>query len=314
MLVPSTRRGLVVVVTVQWVLLQLWLLCRTKTVRWVSYARALTVGTLFAPVIGLADVAVMRLFGWTATDDVALVWVAGPVEEALKVAPLLVMLWIASQRARRLALVDHALFGMALGAGFQLVEDWIRRVAGGRPGLFAVLLGDGSTQFRVQALFPGWQDSPSGEAFFAGHFLLTGLVALGVGWARRLRPRWGVRAEALPVALFVLVVLDHSLYNFHATLGTGPVPVWLQTAHRWWGAGREVRWLFLALLVAAVVADHQVLERVRARLPALPGRPPLAGLAAWFTAMGVLREAASSASPSLWTPPTQCASNRSRRW
>lgn len=40
-LVPSTRRGLVVVVTVQWVLLQLWLLCRTKTVRWVSYARAL---------------------------------------------------------------------------------------------------------------------------------------------------------------------------------------------------------------------------------------------------------------------------------
>ena len=52
-------------------------------------------GTVVAPLIGLADAVVMGWFGLEAHETPALVWVAGPVEEALKVAPLIVLMrWV----------------------------------------------------------------------------------------------------------------------------------------------------------------------------------------------------------------------------
>lgn len=117
---------------------------------------------------------------------------------------------------------------------------------------------------------------PSGERF-PGQFLTTALIALGLGLAFRLRARLGRRVFALPIGLFILMVLDHGLYNFHITGGTGPVPAWLVQLHQLWGAGREVRGLFLLLLVVAIVLDYWALTAVGDRLPLLPGRPPARG-------------------------------------
>lgn len=268
LLVPTTRSGVTVLFVVPYVLWQVWLLCRSKTISWDSYARALAAGIVLAPLIGLAELGVVRALGLAVDDPVALVWVAGPVEEALKVAPLLLVLGLARQRSRRLAVVDIALLGTALGAGFSVVEELLRALTAGS-----------TVGFDVLELVIGWSETTSGTRF-AGHAVLTGLVALGVGLAIRLRPHLGRRSLILPVVLFAVAVLDHSLFNASNAGAVGTVPGWMQGLHRAWGAGRQAPWLFVLLLLAGTVLDYRVLDGVRGALPALPGRSPDARVAA----------------------------------
>ncbi|MGH9277706.1 MAG: PrsW family glutamic-type intramembrane protease [Acidimicrobiales bacterium] len=126
--VPSTRRGMAVYLWVQYALVQFWLLARPKTITWRGFGLAFTAGVLLALPIGVIDGVVSEVFGWETSDTEALVWVAGPVEEALKLAPLLVLALVGRNRFRRLSVCDFILLGAASGSGFQFVEDAIRRV------------------------------------------------------------------------------------------------------------------------------------------------------------------------------------------
>lgn len=260
LLVPGTRPGLAVLLIVPVVLWRVWLLCRSKTISWGSYARALTAGIVLAPLIGVAELGVARSLGLAAGDPAVMVWVAGPLEEALKVAFLLLVLRLARQRARRLAVVDVALLGTALAAGVTLVEELARALTTGS-----------ALRVNLLALLPGWREASSGTRF-AGHLVLTGLVALGIGLAIRLRPNLGRLTVILPLVLLVLAVLDHSLFNAAEAGALGVVPGWLEGLHRVLGAGRRTAGLFALLLLAGVVLDYRVLDTVRGALPALPGR------------------------------------------
>jgi hypothetical protein len=92
---------------------------------------------------------------------------------------LLLIMLFARPRARRLAVADYLLLGLAVGLGFQAVEDAMRRLAltvhpQGLLGLLSSLLGgnpddpaSGYPQYGL-GLLPGWSDN-HGRAFFGGH-------------------------------------------------------------------------------------------------------------------------------------------------
>ncbi len=275
-LVPSSRPGMAVYFWMQYVLVQFWLLARTKTITWRGFGWAFALGAFAAPLIGVLDNLVSQAFGWQTSDAEALVWVAGPVEEALKLLPLIVLGIVARNRWRRLSIADFILLGAASGAAFQFVEDAIRRMTT-RPSLFAFLGGPmGDSQHRFFALWPGWSDSPGGGRFPA-HFVTTAIAAAGVGVAVHLHRRLGRRVLLLPVALLALAVVDHSLYN--ASVGQEDVvPGWLDSLWSAWGSGHEARPLLLCLLLAAIVIDWHILRSATADLPPLPGRPPAIAL------------------------------------
>ena len=278
-LVPSTRRGMSVYLWMQYALVQFWLLARTKTITWRGLGWAFSAGVVAGPLIGVVDNLVSHAFGWRTSEAAALVWVAGPVEEGLKLSPVIALTLLARNRWRRLSICDFVLLGAASGAGFQFVEDAIRRMTAGRPSLLDTLLGTmGETQHRVLVLWPGWSDY--GGARFPSHFAATALVAAGLGLALHLRRRHGRWLYALPAALLGLVMVDHSLYNASVAAG-GVVPGWLEGLWSAWGSGREVRPLLLVLLVVAVVLDHRTLRAAEEDLPPIPGNRPLAGLDAW---------------------------------
>jgi RsiW-degrading membrane proteinase PrsW (M82 family) len=273
LLVPSTRRGFVVVLWMYYVLVQFWLLCRSRTLTWRAYSLAFVAGLVLAPLIGLLENVVAAALGWPMPDPRATVWVSGPVEETLKLLPLGAVLALARRRAARLAVVDHILLAAAGGVAFQYVEDVIRRLVY-RPSLLTILLGGDNTQTRygLLSLFPGWfETATTPTARFAGHAVTSALIGAGIGLAVHLRPRLGPRVYALPVGLWVAQSLAHTLYNAAAVGQEGIVPGWLLALYRVWGSGHLERPLLVVLLLAALAVDYRGLRAVTDRLPALPG-------------------------------------------
>jgi RsiW-degrading membrane proteinase PrsW (M82 family) len=146
-----------------WGILALWfVLARTKTVTWRFVGLVGLVGlagAALAPLVGVACVALAGPLGLDASSQDAAVTLA-PVEEVGKLLPLAALLIVARARARRFAVVDFLLVGLAAGLDFQAVEDSLRRVwwttrpGGETAGLDAAT---GLAQYHP-GLLPGWSD------------------------------------------------------------------------------------------------------------------------------------------------------------
>lgn len=312
-LVPSLRVGIRPALWSYAILIQLFLLARTKTLSWRFATGAFVAACVAAPLIGLADVVVARLIGADINLQDGAVLVAGPVEEVGKLVPLLLLLWFARRRAARLSACDFLLLGGIFGLGFQAVEDTIRRLAATArgPSLFDLLdraLGissQGLPQYGF-GLLPGWSQYEG--AWFAGHYVGTAIVAAGIGLALRARrapqplpgprgrhrsarpyaPRAGGRWAAA-LALLGMVIADHAMYNANASLLDDPrlphtvgIPGWLEALHALWGSGWLQRPLLLVLLALCVVADVRRARRVDELLPPLPR----VRLATWLDRLG----------------------------
>lgn len=208
--------------------------------------------------------------------------------------PLLIFL-AGTRRAWSLGVADVGLAGFTTGAGFGLVEESVRAIVSSG-GVFGALFGPSALPRSVGGLFPGDFDSFAGRVF-GGHAVLTGLVALGVGFALRLAPRFGARAWLLPGGLLAWAVLDHAAFN-----GGSQLPGWLLGFHALLGAGSLARPLLLVAFVTAVVVDFRDLSRL-GELPRLPGearidpvtevvaqaRAAVRGVAAWVRALHFIR-------------------------
>lgn len=179
---------------------------------------------------------------------------------------------------RRMSAADFAVAGAAAGAGFNLAEDLMRRVAT-EPGLLDMLYTeDGYPSNYGLTLLPGWWNAQDGVGF-GGHGVNTALVAAGIGVAVVCRGRFGWR-WLLPFGLLGWVVFGHMQYNNATVLGDGPIPDWLVSVWTALGGGQADRFLLLGLLIVAVVVDYRVIRTVEGRVPALPQRlppPPPAG-------------------------------------
>lgn len=242
---------------------QVFILARSKSVTWRLCGAFFFAGALLvAPLAVLSAGLVHVVFGGAPGDAWSAVGWAAFSEEVLKLAPLIVFL-AGTRRARSLGLADHALLGAATGAGFQFAEEATRRlvvVAGG------AVPGDAGAHWAVFTLFPGSFVDARGGRVLAGHAVLTALVALAIGLARRYqRPERG-GLWVLPGIVLLLAILDHAAYN-----GRDLLPGWLLRGHDIFGAGYVAGPLLLMLLVTAVAIDYRGLHRLGDRLPRLLG-------------------------------------------
>jgi hypothetical protein len=262
--VDGFQRGLRVWVPCVLMLLAWTALLVTRTVRWTSVLRLFTLASVWAVVVAWLSDRWSNSGFMSASSDGAVIAIAGIVEEVFKLLPLAVIATVAPGRARRFAIADWAVCGLACGMSFQAAEDFIRQ-ASYEPGPWELLY---PPQWAYGwTLFGGGFDL-NGQARFAGHHLTTGLVAAGLGFAvhamlRRRRGRWFV--WLVPAVLLVLMIADHAAFNASTVSrpfiaeGASDMPAWIHAVWDATGNGYHRGWLLLVLCLIAMGLDARVL-------------------------------------------------------
>lgn len=245
-------------------------LARTRTIPWRVVATFFGLGVPWAFGVAFFTVWVASWSGLGVGDDGTMVSLAGFVEESGKLVPLVLVVLLAPGRVRRFAAVDWALVGFAVGAGFLVAEDGVRRLQ--RVGLLAQLLGVEYLPYSLNPWASGMFVSGDDLAVAVGHQVATMNIAMGIGlgiglWRSRL---WGHRLWAwlLPVVLAAWAVCDHAAYNAHVTSSSWPAsggegfPGWMWLVWLIGGYGRFAVPLSVCLFVVCLLVDAR--RRVRA--------------------------------------------------
>ncbi|MGG4033015.1 PrsW family glutamic-type intramembrane protease [Paenibacillus cisolokensis] len=252
-----------------YVLLQFWFLCRSKTLTWRTCSYFFLAGAwLTVPINTVIVNAITALFGGEARDIWSTAIVTPIMEEMMKLLPLGVFLFL-SRRASTLSLADYALIGGATGAGFQWMEETVRRfVSGMFP--YGMTLFDGQVlHWELYDWFPGYFESSFlPDKMSSGHAVLTALIALGAGFAIRFRKRLTYAVFLFPLFLLLWAILDHAVWN-----GDYQTPGWLERIHEWLGSGYRAEPLLLLMIAAAVLIDYIQLNKLKNQLPALQYEP-----------------------------------------
>ncbi len=192
------------------------------------------------------------------------------VEELLKLAPLLVLLWRGRRdRTWSLGATDILLLGAATGAAFGFVEDsYIRS----RPPNWTGL-----------GWLPVTQTVAVGTRLIAGHAIWTAIAAGGIGLALLARSR---RWLALPIAIVALAwpLADHIANNTINILGRGADDdLFVSVVKTLTDSGFVTVAVFVGVAVLALGADLLILLRtwpgLWARLRPERSAPPI--LARW---------------------------------
>lgn len=294
-----------------WIVAVCFWLARGKTVSWGMTSGIFALSMPWAGAVGWLSFQVATAARVSVSQTASLVVIAGVVEELAKLAPICLVAVIAPGRVRRLLIQDWLVLGVACGAGFMAVEEVARRLAfilGNTPGLQlskAICPEDPAgivecMHARTFGLSPFYEGDPSPTAY-AGHAIVTGLVALSIGLARHLwwrarhhHPAFGVAlrcmALGLPLGVLWVAIVDHMAANattastnwftgervvkaWGATKGEAPWPI-VGTTSSMAGSGQGRGWLLLVMLVVAVLLDARVMRLGGyARTLAGPGAP-----------------------------------------
>ncbi|WP_017537978.1 PrsW family glutamic-type intramembrane protease [Nocardiopsis halophila] len=254
---------------VLWLLVQLAVPARSRTVGFATLVRIVPLGALMLWPIAFVQQVLAQALGPEAMGAGAGVYIAVYTEELGKLLPLLALWPVARRRFRRLAAVDYLLLGAASGAGFHLAEQGLAALA----SQGAVV---GGAEHRLFTLLPGWTQMLPDGPVFPGHGVLTALVTGAFGLAVVGRRHYGAWLWLLPAAAVGTAAVVHTRYNAAVEgLAVDPVGSFLAALT---GDGALVRWLLLALLVAGVLLDHRLARPTADTTPPLPGAEPLAGL------------------------------------
>ena len=298
-----------------WIVAVCFWLARGKTVSWGMTSGFFALSMPWAGAVGWLSFQVAAAAGVPVDHAASQVVIAGVVEELAKLAPICLVAVIAPGRVRRLLIQDWLVLGVACGAGFMAVEEVARRltyVLGNTPGLQlskAVCPEDpeGIIECIHAHTFSLWpfSDAFPGPVTYAGHAIVTGLVAVSIGLARHLwwrarhhHPAFGVAlrcaALGLPLSVLWVAIVDHMATNsrsfniswtsdepvikaWGATKGEPPWPI-IGTTSSMAGSGQGRGWLLLVMLVVAVLLDARVMRlggyaRTLARPGGGPGAP-----------------------------------------
>ncbi|MCL2091744.1 MAG: hypothetical protein FWH11_11220 [Micrococcales bacterium] len=314
---PDVRAGMRVWLGTLWVVVAWFFVARTKTLTWSGYMRFLSACVVWSMAVGATLRTVSAdLGGMAGLGQGAVTFVAGISEEALKVAPVVLLAVLAPRRVSRFAAVDFVLLGLVSGAAFEAVEEAVRRthwVTNDNKGLVALLYDVDSNGIPVDYVHYGLWPIPTeltGTAAwtgdpvtFAGHAMTTALVCgaagLGVVAWRAVRTRSSLaRVVVRPVGLVVPVVALVTMMSDHlacnARLHTGDawladgsaVPWWLQVPWQWFGQAQYRPAGFVLLFVVCLAVDAFRLA-ARPATSLVPGPAWAwvaragAGLAAW---------------------------------
>lgn len=257
-----------------YVLLQFWLLCRSKTLSWKRFMGFYMAGAYVVIPLTQWTMSLVHAVAGGRTYDGWSTYIVTPiVEEALKLLPAAVYL-LFSRKARSLSLTDYILMGGAAGAGFQFVEEAGRRLLA-RSIKYGFSIFGQTLHWEFWDWFPGYFGHVTSPIMSTGHAASTALVTLGLGIAMRLRRgirqaghrKWaGLAAALVPVLFYLWVTLSHMVWN-----SSGRAPEWMKSLHDTLGGGYWVEPFLLLLILAAVIYDYVDLNRNRGALPLLEG-------------------------------------------
>ena len=280
-----------------WIVAVCFWLARGKTVSWGMTSGIFAISMPWAGAVGWLSFQVAAAARVPVDHAASQVVIAGVVEELAKLAPICLVTVIAPGRVRRLLIQDWLVLGVACGAGFMAVEEVARRltyVLGNTPGLQlskAVCPEDpeGIIECIHAHTFSLWPfaDAFPGPVTYAGHAIVTGLVAVSIGLARHLwwrarhhHPAFGVAlrcmALGLPLGVLWVAIVDHMATNsttastnwftgervvkaWGATKGEAPWPI-VGTTSSMAGSGQGRGWLLLVMLVVALLLDARVMR------------------------------------------------------
>ena len=280
-----------------WIVAVCFWLARGKTVSWGMTSGFFALSMPWAGVIGWLSFQVAAAAGVPVDHAASQVVIAGVIEELAKLAPICLVAIVAPGRVRRLLIQDWLVLGVACGAGFMAVEEVARRltyVLGNTPGLQlskAICPEDpeGIIECIHAHTFSLWpfSDAFPGPVTYAGHAIVTGLVAVSIGLARHLwwrarhhHPAFGVAlrcaALGLPLGVLWVAIVDHMATNsrsfniswtsdepvikaWGATKGEPPWPI-IGTTSSMAGSGQGRGWLLLVMLVVALLLDARVMR------------------------------------------------------
>lgn len=280
-----------------WIVAVCFWLARGKTVSWGMTSGIFAISMPWAGAVGWISFQVAAAARVPVDHAASQVVIAGVVEELAKLAPICLVAVIAPGRVRRLLIQDWLVLGVACGAGFMAVEEVARRLAfilGNTPGLqlSKAICPESPTGIvecmhaRTFGLSPFYEGDPSPTAY-AGHAIVTGLVAVSIGLARHLwwrarhhHPAFGVAlrcmALGLPLGVLWVAIVDHMATNsttvgtnwftgervvkaWGATKGEAPWPI-VGTTSSMAGSGQGRGWLLLVMLVVALLLDARVIR------------------------------------------------------
>ena len=280
-----------------WIVAVCFWLARGKTVSWGMTSGIFALSMPWAGAVGWLSFQVAAAARVPVDHAASQVVIAGVVEELAKLAPICLVAIIAPGRVRRLLIQDWLVLGVACGAGFMAVEEVARRlvfIVGNTPGLQlskAICPEDpaGIVECLHAHTFSLWPfaDAFPGPVTYAGHAIVTGLVAVSIGLARHLwwrarhhHPAFGVAlrcmALGLPLGVLWVAIVDHMATNsttastnwftgervvkaWGATKGEAPWPI-VGTTSSMAGSGQGRGWLLLVMLVVALLLDARVMR------------------------------------------------------
>ena len=263
-----------------WIVAVCFWLARGKTVSWGMTSSVFALSMPWAGAVGWLSFQVAAAARVPVDHAASQVVIASVVEELAKLAPICLVTVIAPGRVRRLLIQDWLVLGVACGASFMAVEEVARRltyVLGNTPGLQlskAVCPEDpeGIIECIHAHTFSLWPfaDAFPGPVTYAGHAIVTGLVAVSIGLARHL---WW---RARPLGVLWVAIVDHMATNsttastnwftgervvkaWGATKGEAPWPI-VGTTSSMAGSGQGRGWLLLVMLVVALLLDARVMR------------------------------------------------------
>ena len=302
--VPRLLAALVPAAAMLGCLMVMALLGRTRTVSWRAMSLMFSVGVPWAVVVALLTQVVAGWAGVKVSDDGAGIALAAFIEEAGKLAPLVVAAMVAPGRVRRFAAVDWVLLGFALGAGFTVAEDGARRLI--PPGPLAQAMGEKLLSYSLNPWTSGEFTMSSGGwttqildhtdasgPMIPGHqvwtMTLAAAIALGIALWRTRRVAARLVAWAPVPAVLTLAVSDHAAYNASARSWASAAwagqshdgfPEWMLDLWQALGQGRSAVPVSACLLVLCLLVDAR--RRLRAGElgitgPEVPRPPPALG-------------------------------------
>ena len=171
------------------------------------------------------------------------------VEELVKLAPLLVLLWLARRtKTWTLGATDVLVLGAATGAAFGFVED-------------SYIRSSGLVFWQGPAWLPVSETVAVGTRMIAGHAVWTTIAAGALGIALLLRAR-RVVAILIAFAGFAWAVFDHIDNNTINLMGrTADGDFFVGTVKTLTANGFATIYVMLAVVALAIVADLIVLLR-----------------------------------------------------
>ena len=214
----------------------------TRSMGFGSGVQALSLGLGLTTLLVIGAGHVMTAAGVDTTDGIGN-WVLVPlVEEAVKLAPVVIVAWLYARR-RRFAPnpSDWLMLGCFAGAGFALVEN--AALAAHNAGAARDMARQFGPHLGSLYLVPGaW-----GSAGYVGHAAATGVICGGYGLGLALRDRIGPSWWAVPAAAAGWILVEHMFVNLY--VGTASSVALML------GNGRLTPWLFAAMSIAIVAID-----------------------------------------------------------